>query len=67
MQNITILAGANEGKATNLIFDACRANKHRINKGDVTFSPLANGNHEAVLRNEEGRVIALAEVDKFDC
>jgi hypothetical protein len=56
-----------EGKATEAIFNACRANPKREAKGGVTFRMLADGNqHEAALRNDEGVVIALAYVDQFD-
>jgi len=61
-----------EGKATGLIFDACRANEDRNDWKNaegyaVSFRLRTDGDYEAALRNPEGIVVALAVVDKFDC
>jgi hypothetical protein len=66
MMNLTHTAEITEGKAMEAIFNACRANEARQPKGNVTFLLMANGNHEAALRDSDGVVVALAEVDKFD-
>lgn len=66
MQNLTHAAATTEGKATEAIFNACRANPQRNAKGAVTFRLMANGNHEAALRDNDGVVIAIAHVDEFD-
>lgn len=64
-----------EGKATEIIFKACRDNEQRNPATiaycgynyDVTFKLNADGTHEAAVRNFEGVVVAIAKVDKFDC
>ena len=56
-----------EGKAMDAIFNACRANEKREPTGNVTFLLMANGDHQATLRNSDLTVIAVAIVDQFDC
>jgi len=65
MQRLTTM-GISEGKATEAIMDACRANESRQPKGGVTFMLCADGSHTAALRDENGIVVALANVDEFD-
>lgn len=61
-------AGITEGKAVELILNACRANENREDRMNVTFNWFACGHlYEATLRNEEGFVVAIACVDQFDC
>jgi hypothetical protein len=67
MQNLTHTKAITEGKAMDAIFDACRANEKRLPKNGVSFVLLANGNHQACLRDSDGVVVALAEVDALDC
>jgi inactivated superfamily I helicase len=67
MLNLTHTNAITEGRAMNAIFDACRANEKREPKNGVTFNLLVNGNHEAALRDADGVVVALAEVDALDC
>ena len=73
MQNVEFTAAKiTEGKAENLIFDACRANEDRADWKNaegyaVTFKLCADGTHEAALRDASGEVVALANVDSFDC
>ena len=74
MQNLTHAPEVTEGMATEAITQACRANEKReVRKGSVggswckvSFTLLADGTHEAALRNADGIVIALANVDEFD-
>lgn len=66
MHSLTHTKDITETKAMDAIFNACRANPSREAKGNVTFRPTISG-HEAALRNAEGVVIALANVDEFDC
>jgi hypothetical protein len=56
-----------QAKNENAIFDACRANENREAKGRVTFMLLASGDYQAALRDEDGIVVTLCKVDKFDC
>ncbi len=65
MMNLTHAATITEGKATEAIFNACRGNEDRAPKGNVTFRVTMTG-HEAALRDADGVVIALANVDEFD-
>jgi hypothetical protein len=58
--------------AMGAIFDACRANPNRLpcKFGSYTakFNQCADGKkHVAIVRDAEGEVIALAQVDEFDC
>lgn len=60
-----------EGTAMDLIFDACRGNARResrvLGAFSVTFTESFDGTqHEACLRDDEGVVIALADVDSMD-
>ena len=78
MNSLTFLAGSiTETAATEAIFDACRANPERntvfVGKGEtkVSFTRLAldvgiGQRYEACLRNEEGVVVALANIDDSD-
>lgn len=71
MQNVQVTAEISEGKATDLIFNACRANETRADWKNaegyaVSFRLNADGTHEAALRNPEGVVVGLAVVDSFD-
>lgn len=66
MKNLTHTADITEGKATEAIFNACRGNEKREAKNGVTFCTTVFG-HEAVLRDEFGIVVAIADVDEFDC
>ena len=66
MLNLEHTNDITESRATDAIFDACRANEQRLPKNGVTFRLLVNGNHEAALRDASGVVVALAEVDHFD-
>lgn len=65
MKNVTV-RGISEGKAIEAIFNACRSNEKREERGNVSFMLCANGSHEAILRDEAGVVIALANVDEYD-
>lgn len=65
MMNLTHTAEITEGKAMEAIFQACRANEARAPKGNVTFRVTIHG-HEAALRDANGVVVALADVDQFD-
>lgn len=64
-----------EGKATEIIFKACRDNEKRAPVAvpycgygyNVSFKLNADGTHEAAVRNFEGTVVAIANVDEFDC
>lgn len=71
MHNIECHSEISKGTVTTVIFDACRANTNRepreVAGFRVTFNQLANGEHEAVMRDTEGTVVGLAHVDKFDC
>jgi hypothetical protein len=72
MQSIQTIASFPNHTAMSMIFDACRANSARqprtLETGhSVTFTLLANGGHQACLRNSSGVVVALANVDEFDC
>lgn len=56
-----------EGKAMEAIFNACRANAKREDKGAVSFRVWGfNSEHEATLRDANGVVVAIAIVDQFD-
>lgn len=71
MQNLTFAKDLiTETLATEYILNGCRANElrymRRIGGGKVTFTFLADGTHEACLRNADGVVVALANVDEFD-
>ena len=68
MRNLIHTAAITEGKAANMIFDACRANERREAKLNVSFRRFASGNEwEAALRDADGVVIAIATVDSDDC
>ena len=72
MQHLTHVPEIAEQVAMNLIFDACRSNLRReprtLRDGyTVTFNLKANGEHEAVLRDASSEVVALADIDGFDC
>lgn len=73
MHNLTHTEAITESLATDLIFNACRANEDRSDwqNGDgysVTFKLFINGREwEATLRDAAGTVVAIATVDKFDC
>jgi hypothetical protein len=78
MQNLTFAKDLiTETLATEYIFNACRANPERllactwhVNGRDtvreVSFTRLIDGTHEACLRNSDGIVVALAQVDSCD-
>lgn len=66
MHSIQHSKKANKGIATDAIFNACRANPTRENQGRVSFRLIANGEHEATLRDAKGVVITIAIVDQFD-
>ncbi len=60
-----------ESMARNLIFDACRANEKRADWKNaegfkVNFVLFADGNCEAILRNHDGIIVAMAVVDETD-
>lgn len=62
--------GMTNDQAMNAIFDACRANEKREDKGLVSFRAsglLEKGEFFATLRNTDGAIVATAVVDKFDC
>lgn len=65
--HMLINPGITEGKAADAIFDACRANEAREDKGGVKFNLMTDGNYAAVLRDDAGVILAVAVVDKFDC
>lgn len=68
MRDLTHTKDITEGKATDAIFNACRANPERKNTEDVSFNWYGGSDmYEAVLRNAEGFVVAIAIVDQFDC
>ena len=70
MQNVNTLPLVTESFATDLIFNACRANEHRCDwtdgKYSVKFIMCKDGTYEAVLKNVDGINIATANVDQFD-
>jgi len=76
MHNLTHAPEITETEATEQIMSGCRANPKRdiaylgyIIEGCkrvVTFTMLADGTHEACLRDENRVVVALANVDEFD-
>lgn len=77
MQNLTHSPEITETLATEYILNGCRANPTRqtiytmqangsVIVRAVSFTLLADGTHEAALRNESNVVIALANVDQFD-
>lgn len=66
MQNLRHKNSLTEWQAANAIFNACRANENREPRAGVTFNLLANGEHEAALRDADGVVVALAWVDWLD-
>ena len=71
MQHLTFAPFVTETFATETIFNACRDNPERNTYNGsgmvrVTFTLLADGTHEACLRNGHGVVVALANVDEFD-
>lgn len=65
MLNLKHSDAITEGKAMEAIFNACRANPEREPKGNVTFRVTIYG-HEAALRDANGVVVALADVDQYD-
>ena len=73
MHNLEVLKDSiTESQATELIFDGCRANEARepkkVGNGcEVTFTSLANGLHQAVLRDASWTPVAMATVDQYDC
>lgn len=66
MRDLQHLPSITEGKAMELILDACRANERRENR-QVQGHTVTFMGSEAVLRDPEGIVVALAYVDNFDC
>lgn len=71
MHNLETHAVITEAKATELIFDACRANPDRTPWANtegyaVNFRPLSKGEYGAYVTNPFGFVVALAIVDEFD-
>lgn len=75
MQHLTFAKDlTTETLATEYILHACRANEGRKPRftfqenglTKVTFTELMDGTHEACLRNADGVVVALANVDEFD-
>lgn len=72
MQNLEVLNDSiTESQATELIFDGCRDNEAREERQlrdgySIKFYVLVKG-CEAVLRDPEGIVVALANVDDADC
>lgn len=75
MHDLTHAAHLTEADASNLIFDACRANEARANVTtktragqavSVTFTALPSGEHMARVIDENGFLIAAAWVDQFD-
>ena len=66
MQVLTAQDGINEGAAETKIFDACRANEARLNTPEVAFARMAGDEYLATL-TENGVVVMVAIVDKFDC
>lgn len=74
MQNLIFAKDlTNETEATEAIFNACRDNANRKPHREmrapgftVSFTVLADGTHEACVRNYKGVVVALAIVDEFD-
>jgi hypothetical protein len=76
MQDLTYISSAiTGGAASDVIFEACRGNEARQSRTfhdfgsdfGVTFAPLANGGHQAAVRDASGTVVAMANVDEFDC
>lgn len=63
---VMLTKNISEGKAADAIFDACRANEQRVNKGGVDFESHGDGTHMATL-HVNGEVVAIAIVDQFDC
>lgn len=48
------------------IFNASRGNPTFEPRGNVTFQALPTGDYEATMRNDQGVVVCVAEVDKYD-
>lgn len=74
MQNLKISDEISEGKATEVIMDACRCNPRRERvvfrqneHFDVSFTLNANGTYQVAVRNHDEIVVAIATVDEFDC
>lgn len=68
MHSLTLHPSITETQATEAIMNACRANPARETRGNVSFLPTpVIGGHEAIVRNAYGIVVALANVDEFDC
>lgn len=75
MHSIQHADNVNESGLVGLIFDACRNNPerqpHEVSRFGgqrfrVTFTLLANGEHEAAVRCMAGTVLGLAHVDSAD-
>lgn len=73
MKSLTHSPEVNETEVTEAIFNACRNNAarkpHRCMRApgfSVSFTMLADATYEACVRNEQGVVVALANVDEFD-
>ena len=78
MQNLKFAAALSEGQATNIIFDACRANETRATwsngKFEVKFDKVTmreyestNADHRATVFDANGFIVATAYVDRHDC
>ncbi len=70
MRNVsTVIKGFGEGRAMDIIFDACRANPDRqertVRLFTVTFKAFGNCEHLAEVRDGFG-IVATAIVDQFD-
>jgi uncharacterized protein YoaH (UPF0181 family) len=66
MRAISLAKGVTEGPAINAIFDACRANEKRENRGNVVFRPFHEDEYFAVLYDADGKRMASAIIDQFD-
>ena len=72
MKNIEHSPKVTLSTAMDAIFDACRSNPDRkpckVGNYTAKFNQCADGTqHIAIIRDAEGEVVALAQVDEFDC
>lgn len=75
MYNLTYATSLTEFIATEIIMDACRSNPERSpyrtqgipTSYNVLFYILSSGvEHEAIVRDANGFVVAIAIVDEYD-
>lgn len=70
MHSLEHSAAITEGQATNVIFDAARANpkRERRDAGSyvVQFSHISGTEYRATVRDRSGLSVAIAVIDEFD-